>query len=349
MFRKVYRKFLLGYVLFGVVGFLLVFSLGYYIIYHENLFQFITDSHDNLLVVILICFLVVYSLSFVMLIFYHLIIHRPLQKITKGAAEFSSGNLKYKIPVQTEDEMGYLAETLNYMSDRLDQSGQYQRNFISNVSHDFRSPLTSIKGFVEAMLDGTIPVEMQEKYLKIIAYEAERLEKLTSNLLTLNEMDIQKRLLKKETFDINTLIRNTCAIFEGKLSAKKIHMDFSLTGDHLWVRGDMEQIQQVLYNLLDNAIKFSKNDSSIRFSTSLKNGRIFVSIKDFGAGIPKSNLPRIWDRFYKSDSSRGRDRSGTGLGLAIVKEIINAHEQHINVISTEGVGTEFIFTLEKAK
>ena len=126
-------------------------------------------------------------------------------------------------------------------------------------------------------------------------------------------------------------------------------MDFSLTGDHLWVRGDMEQIQQVLYNLLDNAIKFSKNDSSIRFSTSLKNGRIFVSIKDFGAGIPKSNLPRIWDRFYKSDSSRGRDRSGTGLGLAIVKEIINAHEQHINVISTEGVGTEFIFTLEKAK
>ena len=91
------------------------------------------------------------------------------------------------------------------------------------------------------------------------------------------------------------------------------------------------------------------NDSSIRFSTSLKNGRIFVSIKDFGAGIPKSNLPRIWDRFYKSDSSRGRDRSGTGLGLAIVKEIINAHEQHINVISTEGVGTEFIFTLEKAK
>ena len=195
MFRKLYRKFLLGYVLFGVVGLLLVFGLGYYIIYHEDLFHLITDSHDNLLVVILITFLVIYGLSFVLLLVYHMIIHRPLQQITKGAAEFSGGNLKYRIPVKTEDEMGYLAEALNYMADRLDQSGQYQRNFISNVSHDFRSPLTSIKGFVEAMLDGTIPVEMQEKYLKIIAYEAERLEKLTSNLLTLNEMDIQKRLL----------------------------------------------------------------------------------------------------------------------------------------------------------
>ena len=116
-------------------------------------------------------------------------------------------------------------------------------------------------------------------------------------------------------------------------------MDFSLTGDHLWVRGDMEQIQQVLYNLLDNAIKFSKNDSSIRFSTSLKNGRIFVSIKDFGAGIPKSNLPRIWDRFYKSDSSRGRDRSGTGLGLAIVKHIVSRHNAELEITSDEGIGT----------
>lgn len=349
MIKHLYRKFLLGYVLFGLVGLALVCGLGYYIIYHENLFHLITDSHDNLLVVIIICFLVTYSLSFVMLIVYHIVVHRPLQKITKGAAEFSSGNLKYQIPVKTEDEMGYLAETLNYMADRLDQSGQYQRNFISNVSHDFRSPLTSIKGFVEAMLDGTIPVEMQEKYLKIIAYEAERLEKLTSNLLTLNEMDIQKRLLKKETFDINTLIRNTCAIFEGKLSAKKIHLEFTLTGEHLWVSADMEQIQQVLYNLLDNAIKFSQNNSQIRFQTSIKNGKVFVSIKDYGIGIPKSSIPRIWDRFYKSDSSRGRDRSGTGLGLAIVKEIINAHDQHINVISTEGAGTEFIFTLEKIR
>lgn len=349
MFQKLYRKFLLGYVAFGVIGLFLVNILGQYIIHHDNVFALITDSPSNLLVVIHICFLVIYGLSFVILIVYHIVVHKPLQQINKGAAEYSNGNLKYQIPVKTKDEMGYLADTLNYMADRINQSGEYQRNFISNVSHDFRSPLTSIKGFVEAMLDGTIPVENQERYLKIIAYEAERLEKLTSNLRTLNEMDVQKRLLKKETFDINALIHNCAATFEGKLSAKKIHLEFHLIPDRLLVIGDVEQIQQVLYNLLDNAIKFSGNNTIIRLQTSIKNGKVFVSIKDHGIGISKASIPHIWERFYKSDSSRGKDRSGTGLGLAIVKEIIHAHGQHINVISTEGAGTEFIFTLESAK
>ncbi len=111
----------------------------------------------------------------------------------------------------------------------------------------------------------------------------------------------------------------------------------------------MEQIQQVLYNLLDNAIKFSNDCSSIQIETTVKNGRVFVSVKDHGSGISKDNISKIWDRFYKIDASRGKDRKGTGLGLSIVKEIINAHNQNIDVISTEGVGTEFIFTLEKAK
>ena len=111
----------------------------------------------------------------------------------------------------------------------------------------------------------------------------------------------------------------------------------------------MEQIQQVLYNLLDNAIKFSNDDSSIQIETTVKSGKVFVSVKDHGTGIPKESLNKIWDRFYKIDTSRGKDRKGTGLGLSIVKEIINAHNQNIDVISTEGVGTEFIFTLEKSK
>ena len=115
------------------------------------------------------------------------------------------------------------------------------------------------------------------------------------------------------------------------------------------MEADLEQIQQVLYNLLDNAIKFSEDNSSIQIETSVKNDKAFVSVKDHGTGIPKDSLPKIWDRFYKIDASRGKDRKGTGLGLAIVKEIINAHNQHIDVVSTEGVGTEFIFTLEKCK
>ena len=245
--------------------------------------------------------------------------------------------------------MGYLANTLNYMADKINQNGEYQRTFIANVSHDFRSPLTSIKGYVEAMLDGTIPVEMQERYLKIISHEADRLEKLTRSLLVLNDLDERKRMMNIRRFDINDVIKNTANTFEGTCSRKNIDLKLLLAEKELFVNADMDQIQQVLYNLLDNAIKFSNDNSSINIETTVKNGKVFVSIKDHGVGIPKESLSKVWDRFYKTDTSRGKDRKGTGLGLSIVKEIIRAHNQNINVISTEGVGTEFIFTLEKAK
>lgn len=235
------------------------------------------------------------------------------------------------------------------MADKLNQNSAYQRTFIANVSHDFRSPLTSIKGYVEAMLDGTIPPEMQEKYLNIISHEAERLEKLTRSLLVLNDLDEKKRLMHIHRFDINDVIRSTANTFEGTCSQKKIDLQLLLSGTELFVEADMEQIQQVLYNLLDNAIKFSYDNSSIIMETTVKNGKVFVSVKDHGVGIPKESLSKVWDRFYKTDSSRGKDRKGTGLGLSIVKEIIRAHNQNINVISTQGVGTEFIFSLEKAK
>ena len=284
-----------------------------------------------------------------MFIFYSFHVRKPLHEITKGASEFANGNLSYQIPVDSENELGYLAKNLNYMADKLNRNGEYQRQFISNISHDFRSPLTSIKGYVEAMIDGTIPVEMQEKYLKIISYEAERLEKLTRGLLTLNELDIQKRMLNIQSFDINQVIKSTAASFEGTCTTRQILLELVLSGKELYARADVEQIQQVLYNLLSNAIKFSPDHSTITIETTEKNDKIFVSVKDHGIGIPKSSINKIWERFYKIDRSRGKDQKGTGLGLAIVKEIISAHGQHINVISTEGVGTEFIFTLEKAK
>jgi len=145
------------------------------------------------------------------------------------------------------------------------------------------------------------------------------------------------------------VIKNTANTFEVICSKKNIDLELLLSGRELFVEADMEQIQQVLYNLLDNAIKFSNDNSSINIETSVKNDKVFVSVKDHGVGIPKDSLSKVWDRFYKTDTSRGKDRKGTGLGLSIVKEIIKAHNQNINVISTEGVGTEFIFTLKKAK
>ena len=321
--------------------------IGYLAIHYpmKNLYE----SRSNIVEVMILIFIVIYALLFSFLLIYFYRVHKPLKKILKGALEFANGNLSYTIPVDSEDEMGYLSHSLNYMADKLNKNGEYQRQFISNVSHDFRSPLTSIKGYVEAMLDGTIPPEMQERYLKVIAFESTRLEKLTRSLLTLNELDVKKRMMHMRRFDINETIRTTAASFEGTCSERNIRLELLLAGKELFVRADMEQIQQVLYNLLDNAVKFSSDNSSITLETTVNHGKVFVSVKDRGTGIPKESLSKIWDRFYKIDASRGKDRKGTGLGLAIVKEIINAHKQNINVISTVGVGTEFIFTLEKAK
>ena len=235
------------------------------------------------------------------------------------------------------------------MAGRLQNIDNSRGQFMGNIAHELRTPMTSIKGFIDGMLDGTIPPEMQERYLKVIAFESTRLEKLTRSLLTLNELDVKKRMMHLRRFDINETIRTTAATFEGTCSERNIRLELLLAGKELFVRADMEQIQQVLYNLLDNAVKFSSDNSSITLETTVNHGKVFVSVKDHGTGIPKESLSRIWDRFYKIDASRGKDRKGTGLGLAIVKEIINAHKQNINVISTVGVGTEFIFTLEKAK
>jgi signal transduction histidine kinase len=155
-------------------------------------------------------------------------------------------------------------------------------------------------------------------------------------------------ILDKSDFDINRTIRATAATFEGVCREKNLAFDLILTEDEMVVHADETRIQQVIYNLIDNAVKFSNRDSSIKIETTEKRNKVFLSIKDFGIGIPKEDLKLIFDRFYKSDASRGKDKKGTGLGLSIVREIIRAHDENINVVSTVGAGTEFIFSLPKA-
>lgn len=307
----------------------------------------IYKQREELLRDVLLIFFCMFALSLMILVIFTATVYRPLKKIITGAKEYATGNLKYKIHVNTDDEMGYLASTLNYMGDELQKNNEYQSQFIANVSHDFRSPLTSIKGYAEAISDGTIPPELYPKYLGIITSEAERLDKLTRSMLTLSNMNKQV-VLNMETFDINQVIRNSTAVFEGICRQKKISLELIMEAMPLPVHADMGKIQQVIYNLVDNAIKFSPRNATITIETTDKYGKVYVSVKDMGIGIAKDEQNKIFDRFYKIDSSRGMDRKGTGLGLAIVKEIITAHEQNINVISTEGVGTEFIFTLNKA-
>lgn len=305
----------------------------------------IQASCNSMLNISYITLVILLLLSLIILIFFTEIVYIPLRKITYATEQYAAGNMHYEFQVESEDEIGYLAACLNYMASQIASAEDDQKKFVANVSHDFRSPLTSIRGYLEAMIDGTIPPEMHEKYLGIVLNETERLTKLTNSLLTLNNLNTKGILLDRTDFNINKVIRNTAASFEGTCLKKTIAIELILTGDEMYVNADMGKIQQVLYNLIDNAIKFSHHDSVIKVETSVKKSKLFISVKDTGIGIPKDDLKLIWDRFYKSDLSRGRDKKGTGLGLSIVKEIINCHGEHINVISTEGVGSEFIFSL----
>lgn len=304
---------------------------------------------DTLIPIMNIAILLCAAIILVMFILIYFLTVHPIHKITNFAIEASQGKFNKKVNIRSNDECKDLANAVFYLTSELNNIDEYQRNFISNISHDFRSPLTSIKGYLEAMLDGTIPPDNYNKYLNTILFEAERLTGLTTNLLTLNQLDNTKQLLNKTDFDINYIIRKTTDLYEGVCQKNKITLETNFESEHQFVTADQAKIQQVINNILDNAIKFSPHNSSIIISTYVKVEKVFITIKDHGQGIPKESLSRIWERFYKSDTSRGKDKKGTGLGLAITKEIINAHHENINVISTVGVGTEFSFSLPKAK
>lgn len=320
------------------------FKVKGYVVIHTSMND-LKQSSESMLNISYIMLVILFLLSLIILIFFTEMVYLPLKKIIYATEQYASGNMHYEFQVDSEDEIGYLAASLSYMASEVAKGEDNQKKFVANVSHDFRSPLTSIKGYLDAMLDGTIPPELHEKYLNIVLNETERLTKLTNSLLMLNNLNTKGMLLEKTDFDLNQVIRNTAVAFEGTCKQKKIGIELVLSGDRMIVNADMGKIQQVLYNLLDNAIKFSHNDAVIKIETSEKKNKVLVSVKDHGIGIPKDSLKLIWDRFYKTDLSRGKDKKGTGLGLSITKEIISSHGENINVVSTEGVGTEFMFTL----
>jgi signal transduction histidine kinase len=322
------------------------FDISGYIILFTSM-QGIIDVTNFYLDVINICFLLFLPMLFILFLYIYYVTAIPLRNLTRAAMEYSSGNYNYALVLKGLSEYRDLGAAISYMAGELGKLDDYQKKFVANISHDFRSPLTSIKGFAEAIKDGTIPHEMQDKYLNIILFETERLTKLTSSLLELNRFETKGAFLDITSFDINHIIKKTAESFEGFCRDKKITLNLVFSSKVTYVDADMGKIQQVLYNLIDNAVKFSHSNSKIKVSTEEKGDKIFVSVKDYGIGIPRDSIKKIWERFYKTDASRGKDKRGTGLGLSITKEIIQAHNENINVISTEGVGSEFVFSLAK--
>ncbi len=319
-----------------------------YLILHTALTE-VEKIQSDMLDVLYMPFVVMMLLVGLVLAYLSTTVIRPIAKLNNAAREYAKGNFDIKTGVKRKDEIGELSDSLEYMAMELSRMEEYRRNFIANISHDFRSPLTSIKGYLEAMLDGTIPAEKYERYLNIVLNEAGRLTKLTSGLLELNEFDNHELTLKCQNFDIVDVIRETRNTVEGQCESKHIDLRLKCRAEDTTVYADRMKIGQVINNLVDNAIKFSPENSKITITVDEKNDKIFVSVKDEGPGIEKSKQNKVWERFYKTDASRGKDKKGTGLGLAITKEIVKAHGENINLISTEGVGSEFIFSLAKEK
>ena len=271
----------------------------------------------------------------------------PVKKLSAVATEYSKGNFDTKTEIKSDDEIGQLAQSMEYMAEELSKLEDYRRDFISNISHDFRSPLTSIKGYVEAIKDGTIPVDKQDRYLNIILNETQRLTKLTTGLLELSKLEKYGPYLKLSDFDLIDIIKPTLNTFEMKCIDKNIAIYLNNHVENTLVTADKSKIQQVIYNLIDNAIKFTPSGKKITVTITDKKEKIFVSVKDEGVGMDEKTQKRIFDRFYKGDPSRGKDKQGTGLGLAITKEVIKAHNENIDVVSTEGEGSVFTFSPTK--
>ncbi len=273
-------------------------------------------------------------------------ISKPLSQMSEVSREIASGNYKRRVNVSSRDETGQLALSFNAMADSLERLEDMRRTFVANVSHELRSPLTSMRGYIQGVLDKTFDPEEQEKYLTIALEETERLNKLINELLDLSQIESGQFPLNIQVFDINEQIRRLIIAQEEKINAKEIDVEIDFQSNKCMVKADPDRIKQVIINLLDNAIKFNRHQGKIIIKTWKNRGKVYVKIQDQGIGIPKEEIANIWDRFYQVEKSRSGRERGTGLGLSIVKKIIEEHQENIWVNSSLGKGSAFIFSLE---
>ena len=275
-------------------------------------------------------------------------ISSPLREMSRAAKEYAAGKFDVRVPVKGKDEIAELAVAVNNMATSLQNLENMRSSFVSNVSHELRTPMTSIAGFIDGILSGAIPQEKQGYYLQLVYEEVLRLSRLVTTLLDLSRIQAGDRKFVSTNFDIAEMARQILISFENRIEQKHLNVEFDCAEDRLMAYADRDAIYQVLYNICDNAVKFSKEGGVYRISLLPKDKKIFVSVYNEGIGISPQELPMIFDRFYKSDKSRGLDKKGVGLGMYITKTIIDAHGQEIWVKSEYGSYCEFTFTLQQS-
>jgi signal transduction histidine kinase len=270
----------------------------------------------------------------------------PLREMSHVAMEYAKGKFDYKVNVKSDDEIGQLGRTINHMAKELESLDQMRKEFIANVSHDLRSPLTSINGFVGAMLDGTIPRERQNHYLTIMKDEAERSIKLVNDLLDIARIESRQMEIHPIKYNLSEQIRKVLAKLEPDLIKHQITPNLLIKEEEeIKVYADPDRIEQVLFNLIQNAIQHSLQKGNLDISIEEREN-VTITIHDYGVGIKGEDLKYIWERFYKGDKARSK-KVGTGIGLSIVKHILDLHGTTIKVESILGKGTIFTFMLPK--
>lgn len=281
-------------------------------------------------------------------------ISRPIGMINRAARDIAAGNFSERVTVDSKDEIGQLASSFNFMADSIEHIEERSQRFVSDISHELRTPMTSISGFVQGMLDGTIPEDKRDYYLQIVLDESVRLTKLTNDMLEMSKLSSSTYKLDITEFDLNELIRRCIIELESKINERNLDLKVDFEKDELRVLADKDCIHRVIINLLDNAVKFSYPNTTIDLRAYVSDGKAAVSIGNFGDGISGADLSNVFTRFYKTDKSRTSEKSGAGLGLSFVKNILALHKQSVWVESMDAKEgsdvkyTKFTFTLELA-
>ena len=305
----------------------------------------LTDFSKELFFVLVIGLLGVTVLAAIIFYFNTRHIMKPVTEITKAAESYADGDFSVKPQVADAGELTYLAMTMGRMADFIDSNEKNRKSFVSNVSHELRTPMTTISGFVDGILDGTIPPEQQQGYLRRISGEVKRLSRLVSSMLNISKFEEGGMELKLVPVELTGLLISTLFMFEQKIEARQIRVCGLEDCPRAEIQADKDLMQQVFYNLIENAVKFTPKDGELTFSVEPQGEQCQVVIRNTGEGLSEEELANVFNRFYKTDESRSKDTTGVGLGLSIVSRIIRLHNGNIMVKSVKGDYTEFVIQL----
>jgi signal transduction histidine kinase len=291
------------------------------------------------LTMVVIAFIVIYFVTARMV--------KPLRDMLAATQSFSRGDYTVRVQVNSSDEIGQLANEFNYMAEALARNEAMNRSFVANVSHELKTPMTTIGGFVDGILDGTIPKEKHHQYLAIVSGEVKRLSRMVRSMLDLAKIEAGEMKLNPAEFDLNNIVCQVIFSFEQAIESKNLDI-IGLDVDKIMVSADPDLMHQVIYNLIENAVKFVNEGGYIEVKYHNDGARTLVAIRNSGTGIAPQDLPNVFERFYKTDRSRSQDKTGVGLGLYIVRTVIQLHGGEIHVSSKEGEYTEFAFSVPSA-